>query len=45
VPSPNPGSGNNEWSGVAATSAANAWALGAYGNGTTGNKTLTLHCC
>jgi hypothetical protein len=45
VPSPNPGSSGSGLSAVAATSAANAWALGAYSNGTRGNKTLTLHCC
>src|SRR5215467_2776206 len=40
VPSPNPGSSGSGLSAVAATSAADAWALG-----TSGNKTLTLHCC
>lgn len=45
VPSPNPGSSGSGLSAVAATSAANAWALGAYSNSTRGNKTLTLHCC
>jgi len=44
VPSPNPGgaSGTNRLSGVAATSASNAWAVGTYVNGGA-YRTLTLH--
>ena len=45
MPGPNPGSSGTGLSAVAATSAANAWAVGAYIDGTSGNKTLTLHCC
>jgi hypothetical protein len=42
VPSPNPGTSSNYLFGVAATSASNVWAVGAY-NGT-GLQTLALHC-
>jgi hypothetical protein len=42
VPSPNPG--QSVLSGVAATSSANIWAVGNYVS-SSGNKTLTLHCC
>jgi hypothetical protein len=42
--SPNPGSGLNELSGVAATSATNAWAVGRYDNGVgTFSRTLIEH--
>ena len=42
VPSPNPG--QSVLSGVAATSSANIWAVGNYVS-SSGNKTVTLHCC
>lgn len=43
APSPTPGV-NSSLSAVAATSARNAWAVGAFNNGPgTGNKTLVLH--
>jgi hypothetical protein len=42
VPSPSPG--QSALSGVAATSPANLWAVGNYVS-SSGNKTLTLHCC
>src|SRR5262249_61154849 len=43
VPSPNPGSVNNDLFGVAATSATSAWAVGVYSRSTVGNRPLTGH--
>jgi hypothetical protein len=42
VPSPNPGTARNSLSGVAVTSATNAWAVGSYSNGST-HRTLIVH--
>ncbi|HLG78589.1 MAG TPA: hypothetical protein VFA09_04210 [Ktedonobacteraceae bacterium] len=43
VPSPNPGSANNELFGVAAASASNVWAVGSQANGTSNGQTLIEH--
>lgn len=43
VASPNPGSGN-DLDGVAASSSANAWAVGTF-NGPTTRQALAIHCC
>ena len=47
VPSPNPSSSENGFGGVAATSPANVWAVGAYGVGSQGQtpQALAFHCC
>jgi len=43
VPSPNPAR-DNVLTGVAATSASNAWAVGSF-TGTGPSQALALHCC
>jgi hypothetical protein len=46
VPSPNPGSGLNIATGVAAASATNIWAVGSYSNSAgLQEKALAVHCC
>ena len=41
---PNPAGGSPVLSGVAATSARSAWAVGYFNNGTA-TQTFALHCC